>query len=123
MAKCDYFIQVYLEIEKNDQTTTIYKLPIIRANYCNLSSCGICDSDEEEPDKYYNSNQYKELVEKMKKMCLTPRPPIVIYSHDFYVSPEFRKKYDTIIRKIYKSREGIVRIVKKESRHPRYVPL
>jgi hypothetical protein len=129
---CDFYIHVYLEIE-HINGISYYELPTIRGYYCDLE-CGVCDSDDDENDYYYNSIEYKTLYENMKKMCLTPRKPVVIYNNNSFISPKFEMKYLPIIKnKINKkyvekyasyedtgvltSIEQIIKVVKKEQRY------
>ena len=93
---CDFYIHVYLEIEHNDGISYI-ELPIIRGYYCDLD-CGIYDSDDDENNYYYNSKEYKKLYENMKKICLTPRKPVIIYNNHSFISPKFEEKYLSIIQ-------------------------
>jgi hypothetical protein len=109
-----------------------YELPSIRRYYCYLQ-CGIYDSDDDENDYYYNSIEYKSLYENMKKICLTPRKPLVIYDNNSFITPKFEMKYlpfienkinkkylEEYIRYRYKDTgiftkiEQIIKIVKKE---------
>jgi hypothetical protein len=93
---CDYYIHSYLEIQ-HINGISYYEFPTIRGYYCDLE-CGICDSDDDENDYYYNSPEYKILYENMKKICLTPRKPIVIYSNNTFIRPRFQDKYLPIIQ-------------------------
>lgn len=129
---CDFYISTYLEIQ-HDNGISYYEFPSIRGNYCDLD-CGICDSDEDEKDYYYNTTEYFTLYENMKKMCLTPRKPVVIYSDNSFKDQKFEKKYLSIIHdKINKkydkkysrykdtatftSIEQVIKITKKEDRY------
>jgi hypothetical protein len=131
---CDFYIHSYLEIQHNNGIV-FYEFPSIRGYYCDLE-CGICDSDDDERDYYYNSTEYNELYENMKKICLTPRKPIVIYNNNLFISPKFETKYLPIIQDIinknyvnkhprYESTgtitsiEQVIKITKKEDRYER----
>ena len=93
---CDFYIYVYLEIE-HVNGISYYQLPTIRGYYCDLE-CGVYDSDDDENDRYYNSTEYNTLYEKMIKMCLTPRKPVVIYNNNSFIEPKFEVKYLPIIQ-------------------------
>ena len=133
---CDYYIYVYLEIEHTNGIS-YYELPIIRGYYCNLN-CGVCDSDDDENDYYYNSIDYKTLYENMKKLSLTPRKPIIIYNNNAFTRPIFEKKYLQIIQqKLHKkyvekyprhedtgtftNTSQIIKITKKEERYDPWI--
>ena len=135
---CDFYIHVYLEIH-HINGISYYKLPTIRGYYCELE-CGVCDSDDDENDYYYNSTEYKTLCENMKKICLTPRKPVVIYNNNSFVSPKLEMKYLPIIKSkinkknvkefnrhedtgIFTSLEQIINVVKKEERYDPYETL
>ena len=128
---CDFYTHVYLEIHHMNGIS-YYELPTIRRYYCYLQ-CGIYDSDDDENDYYYNSIEYKSLYENMKKICLTPRKPLVIYDNNSFITPKFEMKYlpfienkinkkylEEYIRYRYKDTgnfsriEQIIKIVKKE---------
>jgi hypothetical protein len=133
---CDYYIYVYLEIE-HINGISYYEFPVKRCYYCDLE-CGYCDSDvEDEADLYYNSNAYKELYNNMKKMCLTPNIPVVIYDNYSFLSLKFENKYGSIIQdkinnnhvnKYYRHADTgkltsiaeIIKITKKEEIHDPY---
>jgi hypothetical protein len=132
---CDFYIHIYLEIE-HINGISYYQLPTIRGYYCDLE-CGICDSDDDENDYYYNSPEYKTLYENMKKICLTPRKPVVIYNNNEFITTKFQEKYLPIIQdKIkkkyvekyplyedtgtFKNIGQVLRVIKKEER---YAPL
>jgi hypothetical protein len=132
---CDFYIHVYLEIE-HSKGISYYEFPSIRGYYCDLE-CGVCDSDDDEKDYYYNSTEYKSLYENMKKICLTPRKPIIIYNNNSFISPKLEMKYlPIILDKINKknvnkyprykdtgtftSIEQVIRITKKEDRYDHY---
>lgn len=93
---CDYYIYIYLEIE-HSKGISYYRLPTIRGYYCDLD-CGICDSDDDESDYYYRSTEFQTLYENMKKMCLTPRKPLVIYDNQSFRTPKLEQKYLPIIQ-------------------------
>ena len=129
---CDFYIHVYLEIH-HINGISYYELPTIRGYYCELE-CGVCDSDDDENDYYYNSTEYKTLCENMKKICLTPRKPVVIYNNNSFISPKLEMKYLPIIQKKIKTRcvkkysrykdtgiftsiEEIINVIKKEERY------
>jgi hypothetical protein len=131
---CDYYIYTYLEIH-HINGISYYQLPTIRGYYCDLE-CGVCDSDDDENDYYYNSMEYKTLYEHMKKICLTPRKHVVIYNNNSFISSKFEMKYLPIIQnKINKkyvekyprhtdtgsftSIEQIIKVIKKEERYER----
>ena len=128
---CDYYIYVYLEIQHKNGIS-YYELPTIRRYYCDLE-CGVCDSDDDENDYYYNSIEYKLLYENMKKICLTPRKPVVIYDNNSFISSKLEMKYLPFIQNkinnkylekniqykdtgIFTRIEEIVKVVKKEER-------
>ena len=132
---CDFYIHVYLEIH-HINGISYYELPTIRGYYCELE-CGVCDSDDDENDYYYNSTEYKTLCENMKKICLTPRKPVVIYNNNSFISPKLEMKYLPIIQNkinkkyveeytryedtgIFTSIEEIINVVKKEERYDPY---
>jgi len=134
----DFYIHVYLEIEHN-KGISYYEFPTIRGYYCDLE-CGVCDSDDDENDYYYNSSEYASLYENMKKICLTPRKPVIIYNNKLFISPKFEMKYLPIIQdKINKKNkknvdkyprykdtgsftniEQVIKITKKEERYDPY---
>jgi len=132
---CDFYIYVYLEIQ-HSKGISYCELPAIRGYYCDLE-CGICDSDDDENDYYYNLTEYKSLYENMKKICLTPRKQVVIYDNKLFMSPKLEMKYLPIIqnkineKKVSKySRyedtgkftniEQVIKITKKEERYDPY---
>ena len=129
---CDFYIYNYLEIH-HIHGISYYQLPIILGYYCDLE-CGVCDSDDDENNYYYNSIEYKSLYENMKKTCLTPRKPVVIYNDNSFITPTLEMKYLPIIQnKINKKYvekytqykdtgeftkiEEIINVVKKEERY------
>ena len=122
---CDFYIRVYLEIQHMNGISYC-ELPTIRGYYCDLE-CGVCDSDDDEMDYYYNSIEYDALYENMKKICLTPRKPVVIYDNNSFLSSKFETKYLPIIQNKINSRcedtgiftniEQIIKVVKKEERY------
>lgn len=131
---CDYYINVYLEIQ-HINGISYYELPFIRGYFSDLE-CGIYDSDDEEIDIYYNSEEYNELYTNMIKLCLTPRKPVVIYCNNSFVEKRFKNKYLPIIqnkldginlKEYYRFTDTdnftnineIIRITKKEVRHER----
>ena len=131
---CDFYIYVYLEIQ-HINGISYYELPVIRGYYCELE-CGIYDSDDDVMDYYYNSTEYNTLYENMKKICLTPRKPVVIYDNNSFISSKFETKYLPIIQNkinnrkvekypryedtgIFTNIEQIIKIVKKEERYHR----
>ena len=132
---CDYYIHNYLEIQ-HINGISYYELPTIRGYYCDLE-CGVCDSDDDENDYYYNSTEYKTLYENMKKISLTPRKPVVIYNNNSFISPKLEMKYLQIIQNkinkkyvekytrredtgIFTRIEEIINVVKKEERYDPY---
>lgn len=132
---CDFYIYVYLEIQHANGTSYLH-LPTARGYYCDLE-CGICDSDDDENDYYYNSPEYAALYKSMKTMCLTPRKPVVIFDNNSFVEPRFETKYlpsiqDKINKKcaksypnykdtgVFTSVEQIIKITKKEERQDPY---
>jgi hypothetical protein len=132
---CDFYIYIYLEIQHN-KGISYYEFPVIRGYYCDLE-CGICDSDDDENDYYYNSTEYNTLYENMKKLCLTPRKPVIIYSNNSFTEPKFEMKYLSIIqdkmnkknvKKYHRykdtadftSIEQVIKITKKEDRYKVY---
>jgi hypothetical protein len=131
---CDFYIYVYLEIQHTNGISYC-ELPTIRGYYCDLE-CGVYDSDDDEIDYYYNSIEYKTLYENMKKICLTPRKPVVIYDNNSFISSKLDMKYLPIIQNkinntkvekypryedtgVFTNIEQIVKIVKKEERYVR----
>jgi hypothetical protein len=129
---CDFYIYVYLEIQ-HINGISYYELPTIRGYYCDLE-CGVYDSDDDEIDYYYNSIEYKALYENMKKICLTPRKPVVIYNNNSFISSKIEMKYLPIIQNkinkkyvkkyaryedtgVFTNIEQIIKVVKKEERY------
>jgi len=129
---CDFYIHVYLEIQ-HINGISYYELPTIRGYYCDLE-CGVYDSDDDKIDYYYNSIEYNALYENMKKICLTPRKPVVIYDNNSFISSKFEMKYLAIIQNkinkkyvkknsryedtgIFTNIEQIIKVVKKEERY------
>ncbi len=129
---CDFYISIYLEIEHSNGISYC-ELPTLRGYYCDLE-CGLFDSDDDENDYYYKSTEYKSLYENMKKICLTPRKPVIIYNNNSFVSEKFETKYLEVIQdKINKkqvdkfskfkdtgvltSLEQVIKITKKEERY------
>jgi len=128
----DFYIYVYLEIQ-HINGISYHEFPTIHGYYCDLE-CGIYDSDDDENDYYYNSIEYNALYENMKKICLTPRKPIVIYDNNSFISSKFEMKYLPIIKNkinkkyvnnysryedtgILTNMEQIIKITKKEERY------
>jgi hypothetical protein len=131
---CDYYIHVYLEIH-HINGISYYELPTIRGYYCDLE-CGVIDSDDDENDHYYNSIEYITLYKNMKKICLTPRKPVVIYNNNSFISQKLEMKYLPFIQnKInkqyvekyihyrykdtgkFKRIDEVIKIIKKEERY------
>jgi len=92
---CDFYINTYLEIQ-HIKGTSYYDLKTKRGYYWDIEF-DACDSDDDEND-YYNSKEYKNLYENMKKFCLTPRKPLVIYSNNSFINQKFENKYLPIIQ-------------------------
>ncbi len=132
---CDFYIYTYLEIQ-HINGLSYYELSTIRGYYCELE-CGVYDSDDDESDYYYNSTEYKTLYENMKKICLTPRKPVVIYNNNSFVSQKLKMKYLPIIQNkinkknvekytryedtgIFTSIKEIISVIKKEERYDPY---
>ena len=132
---CDFYIYIYLEIHHTNGIS-FYELPTKRGYYCDLD-CGIYDSDDDEKDYYYNSIEYTKLYDDMKKLCLTPRKPLVIYDNNSFILPKFETKYLSIIQnKINKKNveeytryedtgsftnmEQVIKVIKKEERYDSY---
>lgn len=132
---CDYYIYIYLEIQHTNGTS-YYSLPTIRGYYCELDY-GLVDSDDDANDHYYNSAEHESLYENMKKLCLTPRKPVIIYNNKSFITPRFETKYLPIIQdkinkkyveKYYRhkdtgrftSMDDIIAITKKEERYDPY---
>lgn len=132
---CDFYIYVYLEIEHTNGIS-YYEFPTMRGYYCELDS-GIYDSDDEEMDHYNKTEEYKEIYDKMQKMSLTPRKPVVLYKDGCFTKEHFRTKYlpfiELILSKKYKNKdsryentglfdhfEQIIKITKKEDRYDPY---
>lgn len=90
---CDYYIQCYLEIE-HQNGISYYELPIIRGYFSDLE-CGFNDSDDDE--KYYNTKEFQQLYDDMKKLCLTSRKPVIIYSDNNFTSGRMKEKYLPLI--------------------------
>lgn len=131
----DFYIYVYLEIE-HINGTSYYEFDTERGYYCDCD-CGRCDSDvEDENDQYYNTPAYKELYENMKKMCLTPNKPLVVYNNNTFVSSKLETKYLPFIQEklkqkrvkyvrytdtgVFTSIDQIIKITKKEERYDPY---
>lgn len=92
----DYLIHVYLEIQHTNGIA-YYELPTIGGYYTGFD-CGVYDSDEEEEDYYYNTQQCKELYQKYIDMCLTPRKPLVLYKNGEFLSDHLKQKYLPMIQ-------------------------
>ena len=131
---CDYYINVYLEIE-HINGISYYEFPTIRGYYCELD-CGIYDSDDEEEDHYYNSSEFNTIADLMVKISLTPRNPVVIYENNSFKTQHIEKKYlpkiEEIMHKKYDYRyprykdtgtfnslDQVIKITKKEKRYER----
>jgi hypothetical protein len=82
----------------------------------------------------YNSIEYNALYENMKKICLTPRKPVVIYDNNSFISSKFEMKYLSIIQDkikkncmkkytryedtgVFTNIKQIIKVVKKEERY------
>jgi hypothetical protein len=99
---CDFYIDVYLEIEhKNGISYCI--LPSIRGYYCDSLGTGHQNSDDESSDNEGSDNEIicKKLFvyNEMKKLCLTPRKPFIIYENEKFISKKIENKYLPIISK------------------------
>lgn len=88
---CDYYIEVYLEIEHIHGTSYTH-FQSLRGYFCELE-CGVYDSDDEEDERYYHSVEYNILYQDMVRFALTPRKPMVIYASNSFTKPEFETKY------------------------------
>ena len=88
---CDYYIDVYLEIEHN-QGTSYCELSGFRGYFCELDR-DIYDSDDDENDVYHKSIEYKNLYNDMTRLSLTPRKPVVIYCNNSFIKKRFETKY------------------------------
>ncbi len=93
---CDFYIQIYLEIVHTGGIAYC-KLPVARGYYPELD-CGLYDSDDDEKDHYYHSEEYQMLSANVKKLCLTPRKPVVIYENNSFVNGHFEEKYLSVIQ-------------------------
>jgi hypothetical protein len=129
---CDFYIYTYLEIEHTDGVS-YYEFPYMRGYYRSLD-CSDYDSDDDENDYYYKSEEYKELYNYMIKIWLKPKKPVIIYDNHSFVTPKFEMKYLPKIRKIINNKyvnkhrmlddigtltsmEQIIKITKKEYRY------
>jgi len=132
---CDYYIEIYLEIEHNNGVS-FYEFPTLRGFFCDLEMYWVYDSDDED-NNFYDSPDYKLLYENMRKLCLTPKKPIVIYENNSFTQPKFENKYLPIIQELlnkdnkinkyaryvdtgtFTNMEQIIKITKKEDRYER----
>lgn len=91
---CDFYIRIYLEIETQNGTV-YYELPEKRGWYCgDYLEAGHANSDDEE-DKY-DAEQCATIeyaYNAMKKYCLMPRKPFVLYQNYRWFSKAAEKKY------------------------------
>lgn len=120
---CDYYIYLYLEIEYISGILK-YQYETIRGFYSELD-CGIFDSDDEECDHYYHSEEYKKLYADMVKLTLTSRKPLLLYENGVFKSTHFETKYLPMIEKMIQTKEipdihdfkEIIKITKIEERY------
>lgn len=93
MGYYDFFINTYLEIQ-HINGISYYVLPFKHRCYCELD-CSINDSDEDEKDCHNNNRSiaYEKLYNDMKKICLTPSNPIIIYDNQSFIKPRYENKY------------------------------
>jgi hypothetical protein len=92
---CDFYICVYLKIE-HQQGISYCALPSIRGYYCDSLGTGHYNSDDEFSDDEEESEidkQFKFVYNEMKKLCLTPRLPFVIYEDGKFISTKVEQKY------------------------------
>ncbi len=105
---CDFYIHISLKIEHKNGIS-YYELPSPRGYFCELD--GIYDSDEDEEDRYYDTEDFEKLYEDMRKFCLTPRKDLVIFENNNFTKPQFEKKYlpmlENKIKKKYIVKFGI----------------
>jgi hypothetical protein len=132
---CDFYIYTYLEIE-HINGISYYEFPYIRGYYCSLD-CSEYDSDDDEKDYYYKSAEYQRNYNKMIKIWLKPKKPVIIYDNHSFTKPRFEMKYLPKIQKIinkkyvnkdpllndtgsFTSIEQVIKITKKEYRYDPY---
>lgn len=96
---CDFYIYIYLEIEHLNGTAYV-ELPVKRG-YFSVLDGGYHDSDDESDDdsEMPNREDYYRLYAEIKRLELTPRPPLVIYEKDAFVSFHLEQKYRPIVEK------------------------
>lgn len=129
---CDFYIYKYLEIEHKNGTA-YYSLKDARGWFCELG-INWYESDDEDYNPYYMSEECKQLWKDMVKLCLTPRQPFVLYKNDHFVSERVKDKYLPLLQNkinnifinekyifkdtgIFESIEDIIQVTKKEIRY------
>jgi hypothetical protein len=136
---CDFYIDVYLEIE-HINGISYYEFPTIRGYYSDLLDFNVYNDSDDSDDSDNSDNsdddsiEIKLLYEKIREIYLTPKKPLVIYNNNLFTSPKFKEKYTQIIQDIinknyvnkypryrdtgtFSSIEQIIKITKKESRY------
>lgn len=91
---CDFYIYIYLEIEHFNGTAYM-ELPVKRGYFSELNG-GYHDSEDDEGEMP-NQEDYYRLYAEIKRLELTPRPPLVIYEKDAFVSLHLEQKYRPIV--------------------------
>lgn len=81
-----------LDIERK-YGISYHQLNRIHGFYPSLDEIGFYDSDEEECDRYYNTDEYRDLHDKILEFCLIPRKPLVIFENEKFKTPKLKKKF------------------------------
>ena len=101
---CDFYIYIYLEIEHLNGTVYV-ELPVKRG-YFSVLDGGYHDSDDGDDEEMPHQTDYYRLYTEIKRLELTPRPPLVIYEKDAFVSLQLEQKYRPIVEKYIESNQA-----------------
>ena len=99
---CDFYIYIYLEIEHLNGTAYV-ELPVKRG-YFSVLDGGYHDSDDDEGEMPHQTDYFR-LYTEIKRLELTPRPPLVIYEKDAFGDLQLEQKYRPILEKYIQSNQ------------------
>jgi len=113
---CDYYIDIYLEVELSDGSVQSLKVETQRGYFPEPCS-PLYDSDDDPGDVEAMKEAHRSLQQRVEELCLTLRPPVVVYECGEFRTDQMREKYLPLLQRKHIPRPGLVRITKKERRY------